>query len=109
MRAAARALAHRRGHRLVSESRTAAHAALNSIGEITCVTPVEVSYDSSEEVRWHGHTDRHSTVKVTTPLTSLRVPDAPTFEKGSVTEKICPLVTVKDVAEPITVPLEFTN
>jgi hypothetical protein len=69
-----------------------------------------MSYDSSEEVRWQGGApDPAVTVNVTTPLTSLRVPDAPTLENGRLTEKIRRLVTVKDVAEPITVPLEFTN
>jgi hypothetical protein len=48
-------------------------------------------------------------VRLTTPTISLRRPVAPTFVNGRLTEKLCPLVTVKDVAVPIAAPLAFTK
>jgi len=49
------------------------------------------------------------TLKDTTPRNSERVPDAPSFEKGSVTEEIWPVPTVKLVADPMAAPLALTK
>jgi hypothetical protein len=40
-----------------------------------------------------------------TTRTTVRAPDSPVAEYRSGSEKICPVVTVKLVAEPIMVPL----
>ncbi len=75
-----------------------------------CVAPVEESYVSSDERSSQGAAPVPVvTVSVTTARTSVRVPDAPAFENGRLTEEIWPLVTVKDVAEPMAVPPELRN
>src|SRR5580658_768284 len=43
------------------------------------------------------------------PTISVRVPDAPALENGRLAEKTSPLVTVKLVAAPMTVPVALVN
>ncbi len=81
-----------------------------ALARYTWVTPVDVSNVSSDDMSRHGAAvEPVVTVKVTTLRTSVRVPDAPTLAKGRLAEKVCPLVTVNDVADPMAVPLELTN
>ena len=79
------------------------------------VTPVEVSYVSSEYASAQGdcgpggRTDPCAMTldnAIAARITA-REPVAPMEANGSVTEKICPLPTVKLVAEPMREPLEL--
>ena len=73
------------------------------------MTPELVSNVSKEDTNEHGVPDPFVKVSAIDPTTSARVPDVAIFENGKLTEKICPLATVKVVAVPIAVPVEPTN
>jgi hypothetical protein len=57
----------------------------------------------------HGTFEPDVVVRLTTPTISVLSPVAPTLENGRLTDEICPLVTVKDVAVPIVAPLTLTK
>ena len=78
------------------------------------VTPVAVSYVSSEDASAQGGGGggvwSESVVVVDnaiTARTTVREPEAPVEAYGSVTEEVCPLPTVKLVSAPIMDPLEL--
>jgi hypothetical protein len=68
-----------------------------------------VSYVSNEVSSEHGTPEFSVSVRVITARITVRVPVAPTFANGRLTELITPLATVNDVAVPIAVPLAFKN
>ena len=76
-----------------------------------CVTPVAVSYVSSEEASVQAAGGWRLAVVVTESVTATRItsrkPEASMEAYGSVAEKICPLPIVKLVAAPIIEPLEL--
>jgi hypothetical protein len=55
----------------------------------------------------HGTPEFRVTVRVMTPRISVRVPVAPTFANGRLTEVMTPLAMVNGVADPMEAPLAF--
>jgi hypothetical protein len=70
------------------------------------VTPELVSKVSNEETSEHGAVEPVAKVTSTDPTISARELVVATFEKGTLTEKTCPVVIVKLVAVPIAAPVE---
>lgn len=64
---------------------------------------------SSENTIAHGTVEGMVTVDVTVATNSPRVPENPEVPNGSGIEAICPDPMVKEVAFPITAPVEPTN
>lgn len=75
----------------------------------TCVSPVAVANVSSENTIAHGTVEGMVNVEVTVAMNSPRVPENPEVPNGSGIEAICPDPIVKELAFPITVPVELTN
>jgi hypothetical protein len=77
-----------------------------------CVTPVAVSYVSSEDASAHGGGPEDWIPNCATMLDNamaarktVREPEVPVEAYGRVAEKICPLLTAKRVAAPMMEPL----